>query len=377
MIIAQSIFNGFQKEIASKVFGFWGHIHISDIQSSQSQDPFMIQVNDSIRNAIKASCLDDAGTPMIKHVQSFVLYPTILSREEFTEGLFVKGVGTDFQWDFFERFLVDGSIIQITPGTPSRDLLLSEETAKRLQAKTGQSMILHFYLNDQVLKRKVRIAGIYNTGLGEYDKKFAFADIQLLQSLLGLQAEDVSGLEVICNNVLEAETVNRKLFKEVLPDTWYSETIRFKFPQIFEWLSLQDITKAFILFLILSVCIINMCTTLLILILERTHMIGILTVLGMSFWDQRKIFLRYAAQIIGSSLILGNLFGFGLIAFQKKYQLIKLSEADYYLSYAPVDLSIWPVLLLNLIFFAVILLSLLIPSWLVSFIRPVQTLKFR
>ncbi|MBK9107994.1 MAG: hypothetical protein IPM92_06315 [Saprospiraceae bacterium] len=120
-----------------------------------------------------------------------------------------------------------------------------------------------------------------------------------------------------------------------------------------------------------------MSTTLMILILERTHMIGVLTVLGMPFWDQRKIFLKYATKIITSSLILGNLAGYGLIYFQDKYKIIKLSEADYYLSHAPVDLNLWPILALNLIFFAVIIICLLVPSWLVSFIKPVQALKFR
>ncbi|MBK9107995.1 MAG: ABC transporter permease [Saprospiraceae bacterium] len=214
MIVAQSIFNGFQTEIAKKVFGFWGHIRISDIKASQSQEPIMLIVNDSIRNSIKTSCVDIDGKPMIQHVQSFLLYPSIMSQSEFNEGLFLKGVGKDFHWEFFNNFLVEGKTLELNSSEPSRDVMISKETAERLETKIGQSIILHFFVDNEVLKRKVRISGIYNTGLGEYDKKFAFVDIQLLQTLLGLEAHQVSGLEVICNDVLEAEIVNKNFLKK-------------------------------------------------------------------------------------------------------------------------------------------------------------------
>ena len=378
MIVAQSIFNGFQGEIAKKVFGFWGHIHITDIQSSQSLEPYSISLTDSMRSVILQSGTKIKGDASIQHVQAFIIYPAILNHRELSDGLFVKGVGHDFKWEFFKNFLVHGNILPSSSDSSySRNILISEETAKNLQLSIGSTVVLNLFVHQEILKRKVTVSGIYNTGLAEYDKKFAIVDIRLLQKALGKNEIEVSGIEVFCKDVLLADQVNQNLFEHVLPETWYSETIRLKFPHIFEWLALQDITKYFILLLILAVCIINMATTLMILILERTHMIGVLSVLGMKKWDQRKIFLRYAVTIISWSLLIGNIIGYSLILIQHHFKLIKLSEADYYLTHAPVDLNPIPVIILNLIFFLVILISLVLPSWLVSFIKPVNAIKFR
>lgn len=377
MIVAQSIFNGFQKEIAKKVFGFWGHIHITDIQSSQSLDPFTLNFSDSIRSAISSYFASNGKREAIDHIQGFIIYPAIISHNVNTEGLFIKGVGQDFRWDFFSSFLTSGKPFNTQDTSFEKSILVSEETAKNLQIRVGSKLTINIFLNQEILKRRVTVCGIYNTGLAEYDKKFALVDIRMMQDVLNKQSDEVTGIEVFCRNVLDADKVNQQLFEKVIPETWYSETIRNKFPNIFEWLALQDITKYFILSLIIAVCIINMATTLMILILERTHMIGVLNVLGMRSWVQRKIFLRYATRILLTSLIAGNTIGYAILYLQHKYQIIKLSEADYYLSHAPVDLNIIPILVLNLIFFTVVLFSLIVPSWLVTFIRPVNALKFR
>lgn len=199
----------------------------------------------------------------------------------------------------------------------------------------------------------------------------------MLQQVLQWEPAEVTGIEVFAKDIQLVSELNDFLYEEILPSNLYSETIRDKFPNIFEWLSLQDINKRFIIGLILLVCIINMSTTLLILILERTHMIGLLSALGMRSWDQRKVFVRYGVRILTQGMLYGNLIGIGLCLIQWKYKFIKLSEADYYLDHAPVSLNPWTWLIVNVIFFVVISSSLLIPSYLVARIKPVNALKFR
>lgn len=376
MIISQSVYSGFQKEIARKVFGFWGNIHITDIKAPRSIEPVFITLSQSLLDSIRDFHLPGEEQTAIRHVQKFIYYPSIISTQNEFEGLFLKGVGKDFDWNFFQNFLLKGSIIN-TKDSVNRDILISEQTASRLRLDTGQHIILNFIVNEQPLKRKMKVVGIYNTGLVEYDRKFALIDMINLQRILKVDTSEVTGLEVFCTDLLKSDQINTYLYEDLLPASWSSETIREKFPSIFEWLSLQDLSSNFILLLILCVCIINMSTTTMILIFERTHMIGVLTVLGMKRWMQRKIFLRYAARILLKSMLAGNLIGIGLCLAQDRFKIITLNESDYYLSYAPIDLSGSAILLLNILFFTIIILFLLLPTWIVQSIRPVQALKFR
>ncbi len=376
MIISQSIFNGFQKEIAKKVFGFWGHIHITDIEVNRSIEPIMIQVSESLLDSIRQMQIPGENAPAIRQLQTFIVFPTIAATKEQFEGLFLKGVGNDFDWKFFSNFLLKGRLLN-PEDSMNREIMISEQTASRLLIDTGQNVVLNFMVDEEPIKRKMKVVGIYNTGLAEYDRKWALVSKSFLQRLLHKESDEVTGIELFCNDILKADEINNFLYEELLPVKWYSETIRLKFPNIFEWLTLQNVNKNFILLLILAVCIINMSTTTMILIFERTHMIGVLTVLGMKRWIQKKIFLRYAAKILLYSMIIGNVFGIGICVLQEKFKLIKLSESDYYLSYAPVDLSVVPVILLNILYFTLILLFLLLPTIIVQSIHPVKALKFR
>lgn len=377
MILSLSIFNGFQKEISNKVLGFWGHIHITEIQAETHSDPVSIILNDSLLADISDLKMPGTDKTAIRHLQSFIVQPSILALDKQYDGVFIKGVGPDFDWDFFKSFLVKGELI--TTGTEdfSREILISEETSNRLNCNPGDKLILNFIVNGSVIKRKVLVSGIYNSGLAEYDRKWALSDINLLRNVLQKTKDEVTGIEVFCNNISEAESINEVLYQSVLPVNLYSETIRQKLPAIFEWLSLQDINKVFILCLILLVCIVNMCTILMILILERTHMIGVLMVLGMKTWDLRKIFLHYALSILGWSLFIGNLVGLGLCYIQEKFKIVKVSQADYYLSYAPIDIDLPFIFLLNIGIVCLILICLILPSWIVTTIKPINALKYR
>ena len=377
MMMSQRINNGFQKKMAQKGFGFGDQIHITDIQSNRSIEPITIKLTEGLLDSLSFFIPPGYTESPIKHVQRFLVYPSIAGSKEEFEGLFIKGLDSDFDWNFFSVFLNRGRILHSSDSGWVREILISEETANRLNVDTGHYVILNFIVDNEHLKRKLKVVGVFNTGLGEYDRRFALADIHMLQQIMHKGPSDVTGLELFCKNIIQTDSVSNYIYENILPLNLYSESIREKFPNIFEWLALQNTNKLFILFLIMAVCLINMSTTVMILILERTHMIGVLTVLGMSPWNQRKIFLRYAARILMWSMLLGNAIGYGLCLFQKKYHLIHLSESDYYLSYAPVDLSILPILMLNLIFFIVIILSMIIPSLIIQSIRPVKALRFR
>ena len=233
-------------------------------------------------------------------------------------------------------------------------------------------------INSKTNKRdSIEVSGIYKTGLEEYDQKFALVDIRKIQQLLDWEEDQVSGFEVFIDNIDDLDPLADYIYFEQLPNNLYAETIRAKLPEIFEWLDLQDINETVILALMIIVAIINMVTALMILILERTNMIGTLKAIGSTNWSIRKIFLYYAAYIIIIGLFWGNLLGIGLCIMQEKFELIRLSEANYYLSVAPVDLQLWPILMLNLGTLLVTLIFLILPSYLVTSISPVKAIRFK
>lgn len=259
----------------------------------------------------------------------------------------------------------------------SRDILISAQTAKRLQVDTGDTFIVHFVEKGEQLQRRFYVSGVYRTGLEEYDQKFALVDIRQIQRLLGWTKDQVSGFEVFIDDIDDLEAYTDYIYYEELPADLYAESIRRKLPEIFDWLDLQDINEVVILSLMVIVAIINMVTALMILILERTNMIGTLKALGTSNWGIRKVFLYYAAYIIVVGLFWGNLFGIGLCVLQDQFELIRLSEENYYLSTAPIALQALPILMINLGTLVITLVFLLLPSYLVSSISPVKAIRFK
>ncbi|HNC36866.1 MAG TPA: FtsX-like permease family protein [Saprospiraceae bacterium] len=379
MIVASSVFEGFQQQIAAKVFGFWGHIHITDVQSNRSIEAIPLQESGKIIDAIKSADYQSNGfnNNPVEAVHRFAVLPAISSHSNQYEGIFIKGVDKDFNWEFMHRFIKSGEVISFEDTVFSRDIILSQQIADKLNIECGEELVMHFFLDNKHIQRKLKLSGVYRTGLEEYDKKFAIADIRLIQQLMGWKPDQVTGLELFVKNLGQADLVNDFLYHEILPNSSYSETIRKKFPNIFEWLSLQDINKRFILGIILLVCIINMSTTILILIMSRTQMIGVLSSLGMTRWDQRNIFIRYGINILTRGILLGNLIGLSICLLQYKYKFIRLSEADYYLDHAPISLNPILIITVNVVFFIIVAINLLIPSWLVSKVDPVKALRFR
>ncbi|MEP7195649.1 MAG: FtsX-like permease family protein [Saprospiraceae bacterium] len=379
MLVASSVFEGFQQQIAEKVFGFWGHIHITDVESNRSIEPIPLKDSKELKKLCMEydySSLHFAKNP-IKDIEEFVLLPGILGNKDEFEGLFLKGVNSHFDWDFLKKFIKKGNKLQFNDSSFSKEIILSEQIAAKLNLNVGESLIAHFFIDNKLIKRKLQVVGIYRTGLEEYDKKFALVDIALLQQLLQWKKDEVTGLEVFTSEINRVEEINDFLYEKVLPGTVYSESIRNKYPAIFEWLALQDINKYFILGLIFLVCIINISITLLILIMTRTQMIGILSTIGMSAWDQRKIFIRYGIQIVTKGMLIGNAIGLGICLLQYHFKFIKLNEENYYLDHAPISLNPYILIFVNLIFFVVICINLIIPSYYVARINPVNALRFR
>ncbi len=393
MISANALIAGFKKEISTKIFGFWGHIHITDTDVSTSlleaypirmNQPFYpyLDTTDRIPYYEQRNFLGYEWERLtetkggIRHVQVFAVKPGIIKSKEEIEGILLKGIGKDFDWEFMQQYLIEGKQITLPDTTMSSDILISRQTADRVRVGVGDSFIVHFVQKGEQLKRRFTVSGIYKTGLEEYDKIFALVDIRQIQRLLGWQEDEVSGFEIFLDDIDDLDIITEYIYYEKLPNNLYAETIREKLPEIFEWLDLQDINEVVILALMVIVAIINMITALLILILERTNMIGTLKALGSTNWSIRKVFLYYAAYIVVVGLFWGNLIGIGLCVLQDQFELIKLSEENYYLPVAPVRLQFWSILIINLGTLLITLIFLVIPSYLVSSISPVKAIRF-
>lgn len=395
MVAATALIAGFKFEISRKIFEFWGHIHISDTAYSLSFEPKPIQRNQEFYPGLEdirfvtyeepqtifgwetgriASRQSKAG---IRHIQAYAHKPGIIRSKTAMEGILLKGVGSDFDWDRLQPYLLAGKTIPLGDSTASRAILISKQTADRLQVGVGDKFIVHFVKEGEQLRRIFQVCGMYKTGLEEYDRKFALCDIRAVQELLGWAPDQVAGFEVWLEDLRDLELYNQYIYNEILPPDLLSVSIREKFPAIFEWLDLQDYNEMVILSLMLAVAIVNMITALLVLVLERSGMIGVLKALGASNGKVRQIFLVHAALITLNGMFWGNLLGVGFCLLQDQFHLIRLNEVDYYLAYAPVRLELWPLLAINAGALLLTLLFLLLPSLAVSNIAPVRAIRFK
>ena len=394
MIAASALITGFKNEISRKIFEFWGHIHITDTSYSLSAEPQPIEQNqsfypslDSVQRIVytEPEMLWGAETGReverisrggIRHIQAFAHKPGIIRTKTAMEGILLKGIGPDFDWENLQPYLLEGRPLQLNDTAPSRDIILSRQTADRLQVSVGDKFIVYFVKENEQLRRLFQVCGIYKTGLEEYDRKIALCDIRQVQQLLGWNNHQVAGFEVWLDDIRDMDLYNEYIYSEVLDNELLSVSISDKFPTIFEWLQLQDYNEIVILGLMLAVAIVNMITALLVLVLERTTMIGILKALGERNGRIRQVFLYHAAVITLTGMFWGNLLGVGFCVLQDKFHLIRLNEADYYLSYAPVELNWAPWLVINLGTLFVTLVFLLLPSYVVSKVSPVRAIRF-
>lgn len=372
MILAVCLVKGFKTEISAKVFGFWGHIHIIHLSSKLTNDPKPIRADSLLLRG-------ETLTQNVHHLQRYATKAGIIKTDKNFEGIVLKGIGADYHWDFVEKCLLEGKRLTLsndTTKTPSQEILVSQSTANRMSLKVGQKFVVHFVKDNAQTQRLFQVSGIYKTGLEEYDRQFALVDIRQVQELLGWSAQEVAGMEVFVKDLSLLAETNDKIY-EYLPRELSSQTIKEEQPNIFQWLELQDLNEEVILGLMLIVSLINMTTALLILILERTNMIGTLKALGSSNWQIQQIFLVYGVYIAFGGLVLGNVLGFGLAFLQKQFGIIRLSEADYYLNVAPIRFDFIYIAGLNIGVLLLTAFVLLLPSLLVLRISPIKAIRFK
>jgi len=369
MILAVAIVKGFKSEIREKVRGFAGDIQIVkyDLNTSFENSPFRI-------NPVTLKSI--VQYPEIAYAQPFATKPGIINTNEEVEGVVLKGVDKNYNWNYFKNILVSGRTIDFADTVESqKEILISEYTASRLNLKVGDDFLMYF-VQQPLRKRKFEIVGIYNLGVEELDKTYVIGDINLIRRLNKWKADEAGGYELRVKDFLKLDTVANKVY-ENLDIELRSVTVKEYYPTIFEWLSLLDINTQVILVLMLAVAVINMISALLIMILERTNMIGILKALGSNNWNIRKIFLYNAAYLIGLGLLLGNILGIGLGYFQHITHFFELDQASYFISFVPVQLELMDILLLNAGTLIICVLVMLIPSLLVTQISPVKAISFK
>ena len=381
MVIATSVIKGFRTEISEKVFGLWGHIHVSHINSQRFEE-VPISTDEEWVHALYALKDQTLQTeerelpPPVGGLHSFAHVPAIIKGAEDIEGIMCKGINQDFDWERFQKYIDEGTPFAERQ-TSNRSIMLSRRTAQRLQISLADEIILYLIKNGKQIPRKFTVSAIYHTGLSEYDQKLAFIPLSFVQELYGWSEDQVGGFEVWINQLDELDVVNEYIYFDVLPPELISRSIKQKLFPIFQWLELQKVNEYVILILMILICMINMATGLLILIFERTHLVGVLSALGYHFGAIRKIFLYYAAYILGRGLLWGNLIGLGLCAIQYFFRPLKMDEESYYLSYAPVEFDFLKIFALNAGACVIIMLAMFIPTIIIRRMDIVKALRFK
>lgn len=374
MIIAVAILTGFKEQIREKIIGFGSNIQIVNFDSNISFETTPIHQGQEFIPRVK-------NIPGIKHVQVFATKAGIIKTGEDIQGVVLKGVGSDFDWTYFMSNMTDGSVFTVTDTSRTDKVIISKKISEMLRLKTGDSFAMHF-VQDPPRMRKFTISGIYDTSLEEFDKMYVFCDIGHIKRLNGWDDDQVSGFEIFIDDFdkLSEMTVavqNAVGYRYVQGEEKFQViSIREKYPQIFDWLNFQDINVLIIIALMLIVAGFNMVSNLLILILEKTNMIGILKALGSQDATIRGVFLYQAAYLISKGLLWGNIIGIGIALIQLKTGLITLDPSSYYIKTVPVNLQFSHIILLNAGTMAVILIMLLVPSRLISRITPVKAIRY-
>ena len=367
MLISIAVVKGFKKDIADKVIGFGAHIQITAFSDNNSFETKAIAKLQDFYPSIE----QEEG---VSHIQQFATKAAIIKTKKEIHGVVLKGVGSDFDPAFFESNLQEGKVPIYNDSLTSSAVMISKKIADLLQLKLGANLIMYF-VQDPPRVRKFTIEGIYATELEEFDNLYVFADIKHIQQLNSWGTDSVGGFEIKIENFEELDKQTEILYKKV-PFNLNAENIKQLNPQIFDWLKLQDINVNVIIILMLIVALINITTALLILILERTKLIGILKAIGQNNWSIRKVFLYNASYLIFKGLFWGNLIGLGIAFLQKKFQILSLNPATYYMKSVPIHLPLADVLLLNFGVIAICIFMLIIPTYLITKITPIKAIRF-
>ncbi|SFU32479.1 lipoprotein-releasing system permease protein [Pustulibacterium marinum] len=371
MLVAIATGFGLQNKIREKVAAFNGHIQIFNYDANQSD----VSVNPvSIHQDFYPNFTQ---IPNVKHIQAVAGKGGIIRTEETFEGIIAKGVGQDYDWKYMQDFLVEGTLPDYSAGR-NEDILMSRYMANRLEVGVDDEVNAFFLKNDGSdipNQMKLHIVGLYDSNFQDFDASYILMDIRHIQRMNKWNEDEVGGFEVLVNDFDEIQETANEIYN-MTPSTLNSQSILEKYPFIFEWISYFDFNVILIIGIMILVGGINMITALLVLVLERTPMIGTLKAMGNTSWSIRKIFLYNAAYLISIGIFWGNFIGIGLLLLQQKFGFVKLDATNYYVTQAPVYLNPIQIIILNVGVLLVCTLMLILPSFIITRISPVKAMKF-
>ena len=375
MLVSVSVVLGFKHTIRDKAVGFGSHLQVTDFLSLQTNKQYPVEVGDSMMKVLH-------GLKGVKHVQRFVMKQGLLKTDNDFLGVVFKGVGPEFDSTFITANMVEGSIPKFSDSESTNNILISKDMADKLQVRSGEKLFAYFIDENGLRRRRFTIAGVYQTNLSQYDEIICFADLYTTVKLCGWEEGQVTGAEITVNDFEKLQEtyddaicrINRT--QDKYGSTYVSQTIQEINPQIFSWLNLLDMNVWIILILMIAVACVTMISGLLIIILERTNMIGLLKALGTRNRTVRHVFLWFATFMIGRGLLWGNILGIGIIILQKYTGLVKLDPQTYYVSQVPVELNLPLVALINLATLLICVFVLIAPSYLISYIKPAKSMRY-
>lgn len=375
MIVAVSVVIGFKHEVRDKVVGLGADISITnfDIQKSYETEPVVVE--DSLVQVLRA-------VDGVKHIQRYSTKAGMIMTDDNFLGMVLKGVAEEYDWTFIKRHLLEGEIPHFTDTASTNLTLVSRTIANKLRLKLGDKLYTYYVDGDKVRARRLQIAGIYQTNFSMYDDLFLLTDLYTVNRLNSWVSGQVSGVELEVTDYERLEDIKEDIRSQVDMQTdwyghkYYTQTVEESNPQIFAWLDLLDLNVWVILILMTGVAGFTMISGLLIIILERTNMIGVLKALGADNWSIRKVFLSFSVFLIGRGMLWGNIIGLLFVGVQSSFRLFKLDPATYYVDSVPVEFNLWWWVLLNVCTLLVSVLMLVGPSYLITRIHPAKSIRF-
>ncbi len=373
MIIGSSITRGYQEVIQDKFYDCWGHIHITTFLA----DPSNINSEETIEydsNLVRQM----KTVPGIRYISAYTIQSAVLKTKKDIEGLLLKGVAEENNQNPFTRYIIEGRQIGFADSSYSKDILISKATSVKMNLSVGDQAILYFLGkgSSQPSARKIKIAGIYKTGLEDYDNLFAVCDARLINHINRRSMESIHGYEIYVHKKAEKVQIEKELYDKYAQPPLQTYLIDKRFENVFSWLGMMKMNERIIILIMLIIAVINMVTALLILVLERTQMVGILKSLGMKNFQIQRIFIYSSMYILFIGMLAGTGLGIGLCLLQQKFGLLHLDESIYYIKTVPVFLDPVVIIMINLIAFVICTGLLLLPSLIVKTISPTRALKF-
>ncbi|HEY0744566.1 MAG TPA: ABC transporter permease [Chryseosolibacter sp.] len=367
-IVSFLIMKGFQETIKNKIYSFSSHILVTKFSMNNSQEEQPMDLNIELYN-------NPSSFPSVEHVQEYAHKTALIKTENEVYGFFIKGVSKRFDEQSFQQNMIEGRFITFPDSGYSNDIVLSRIIADKLQAKVGDEVVVHFFQNPPRF-RKLKVSGIYETNLSEYfDSRVVIGDLRLIQRLNDWPDSVAGGLEVFVKDPDLQESASVEI-GEMMDYDLNVQPISERYFQIFEWLNLLSRQVNILLVIILIVVCVNMISIVLILVMERTQMIGMLKALGANNALVRSVFVYSGVSLVVKGLVIGNIIGLGICFLQYQFKIIKLNPHDYYMSFVPISWNWEIVALLNVLMFVIVSVVLLVPTMIISRVNPIKAIKF-